>query len=96
MLHYSPIKPSSACSFHARQCLIVVTERTEDRTGKLWTGRYIHVYWWYIYTRSLVLKLKWDYRNAKINTKPIVAPGPNLELRTGIEKLLIIKTREFR
>lgn len=28
--------------------------------------------------------------------KPIVVPGPNLELRTGIEKLLIIITREFR
>lgn len=32
----------------------------------------------------------------KNNIKPIVVPGPNLELRTGIEKLLIIITREFR
>lgn len=32
----------------------------------------------------------------KTNIKPIVAPGPNLELRTGIEKLLIIITKEFR
>lgn len=36
-------------------------------------------------------------RNAKNkNIKPIVVPGPNLELRTGTEKLLIIITKEFR
>lgn len=35
MLHYSPIKTIVACSFHARQCLIVLNVRAEGRPGKL-------------------------------------------------------------
>lgn len=47
------------------------------------------------------LKLSFEMKRGlemqkKNNIKPIVVPGPNLELRTGIEKLLIIITREFR